>query len=52
MISDALVYAFIVATENNDIAFQRQFVGYMLVELFTVRTGINHLIIVAFGFEG
>ena len=52
MITHTLVDAFIVTCKNNQIPFQRQFVGHVLVETLTVRRGKNHLIVVTFCLQG
>ena len=51
VLTNAVVDALVVSTENNEVALHREAVGHGLVELFTVGRGENHFVIVAFGLE-
>ena len=52
MLTDAVVYALVVATENNEVPLEREVVGNVLVELLPVGRGVYHLVVVAFCLEG
>ena len=51
MVAYALVDAFVVAGEDNQVARHRQVVGNVLVELLSVGTGEDYLIVFTFGFQ-
>ena len=48
MLSDTVINPFIMTTENDNILFNREGIGYFLVEYFTVGCCIDYLIIVSF----
>ena len=52
MVAHSLVDALIVAGQDDEVALQRQLVGYMLVEAFAVRRGEDHFVVVALGLQG
>ena len=51
MVTHALVYTFIMTAENDHVLFQRKIVGHGLIILLTVRSGEDHLIVVALGLQ-
>ena len=51
MFADAMVDAFVVATQDDEVLFHRQVVCHVLVELFSVGRGEYHFVVVALSFQ-
>ena len=52
MVAHPLVDTFVMTSQDDEVAFQRELVGDMLIEAFTVRRGEDHLVVVALSLEG
>ena len=48
MVADALVDAFVVTCEDDEVALERELIGDVLVEAFAVGRGEDDLVVVAF----
>ncbi len=51
MFTNPLVNAFVMSAEDNDVSFQRKFIGYTLRKLLSVRRHVYDFVIVALGFQ-
>src|SRR5690606_35483933 len=45
MLPDPFVHSFVVSAENNEVSFQRQGIGHLLVKYFSVGSHIDHFIV-------
>jgi hypothetical protein len=52
MFAYAMVYAFVVSAQDDEVPVERQLVGHGLVELFAVGGGEDYLIVVALCLQG
>ena len=48
----ALVNAFVMTAKHDEVSFERELVGDVLIEGFSIGAHVNHLVIVALGLQG